>query len=268
MALKAQRQAGCRASLARRRGPKPGLWRRGVFRRATQNRTVCSSGDEVPESCRRSPCPSAIWRSPSRSRSPLPRARADCIAEAAARHHVNADVLRAIGWQESRLQPQAAVGHNANGSIDVGAFQINSIHLSELARYGIDRRALADGCVCADVAAWHYRRQVDSARRHLAAPWGRTTRDTSVRAAWYANRIAAILMRWNVMPPAGPLPFQVGATRVHRSMRPLLSAPLPRGRIARQRHAIRHRQLRRLTAPSPFFRPRADSALQPRARPP
>ena len=34
-------------------------------------------------------------------------------------------VLRAIGWHESRLDP-AAVGHNANGSIDIGAFQINS----------------------------------------------------------------------------------------------------------------------------------------------
>src|SRR5690349_17595439 len=90
---------------------------------------------------------------------PLPRAHADCIDDAAARHQVNAAVLRAIGWQESRLRPEA-LGRNANGSIDIGAFQINSIHLAELGRHGIARAALADGCTSAEVAAWHYRRQI------------------------------------------------------------------------------------------------------------
>ncbi len=153
-------------------------------------------------------------------------AHADCIDDAAARHQVNADVLRAIGWQESRLRP-AALGHNANGSIDVGAFQINSIHLPELARYGIDRAALADGCVCADVAAWHYRRQialqgdgwlaVGAYHSHMAA-----------RAAWYANQIAAILMGWKVMPP-GRLPFPAARSPApSRPRAPLPSAPPPR----------------------------------------
>ena len=138
-------------------------------------------------------------------------AHADCIDEAAARHQVNALVLRAIGWQESRLQP-AAVGRNANGSIDVGAFQINSVHLSELGRYGIDRAALADGCVSADVAAWHYRRQVDQYGDSWLAV-GAYHSQTPARAAWYANRIAAILMRWNAMQ-AGALPFAAERTLV------------------------------------------------------
>ena len=136
-------------------------------------------------------------------------ARADCIDDAAARHQVNALVLRAIGWQESRLQP-AALGRNANGSIDVGAFQINSVHLSELSRYGIDRAALADGCVGADVAAWHYRRQIEKHGDNWQAV-GAYHSGTSVRAAWYANQIAAILMRWNAMP-SGPLPFAADRT--------------------------------------------------------
>ena len=136
-------------------------------------------------------------------------ARADCIADAAARHHVNGDVLRAIGWQESRLQP-LALGRNTNGSIDVGAFQINSTHLGELARYGIDRAALNDGCVSADVAAWHYRRQVDREGNTWLAVGAYHSR-TAARAAGYANRIAAILMRWRVMP-AGPLPFPAERT--------------------------------------------------------
>ncbi|MFL6700150.1 MAG: lytic transglycosylase domain-containing protein [Vitreoscilla sp.] len=129
---------------------------------------------------------------------------ADCIDDAATRHQVNALVLRAIGWHESRLQP-AALGRNANGSIDVGAFQINSVHLSELGRYGIDRKALADGCLSAEVAAWHYRRQVDAYGDNWQAV-GAYHSQTAPRASWYANQIAAVLMRWNAMP-AGALPF-------------------------------------------------------------
>jgi len=136
--------------------------------------------------------------------------RADCIDDAAARHRVNADVLRAIGWQESRLRPEALL-RNADGSVDIGAFQINSVHLPELSRHGIDRAALGDGCVSAEAAAWHYRRQVDA----LGDTWlavGAYHSRTSARAAWYANQIAAILARWNVMP-LGARPFPVEATR-------------------------------------------------------
>jgi soluble lytic murein transglycosylase-like protein len=149
-----------------------------------------------------------------------PPAQADCIDDAAARHQVNAHVLRAIGWQESRLRP-TAVGHNANGSIDVGAFQINSIHLPELARHGVDRAALTDGCVSADVAAWHYRRQIDLQGDGWPAVGGYHSR-TAARAAWYANQIAAILMRWNVMPPGAP-PFP--ADRTLAPGRPLPGRP-------------------------------------------
>jgi hypothetical protein len=158
-------------------------------------------------------------------------AQADCIDDAALRHQVNSLVLRAIGWQESRLQP-AALARNANGSIDMGAFQINSVHLPELGRFGIDRTALADGCVSADVAAWHYRRQIDL----LGDGWqavGAYHSRTPARAAWYANQIAAILMRWNVMQ-AGALPFPAERTlspaRTARPARPARPpAPLARG---------------------------------------
>ena len=129
---------------------------------------------------------------------------ADCIADAAARQQVSADVLRAIGWQESRLRP-AALGRNADGSVDMGAFQINSVHLAELSRYGIDRAALADGCVNAEVAAWQYRRQVDLLGDNWRAV-GAYHSHTPARGAWYANQIAAILMGWNVTP-TGALPF-------------------------------------------------------------
>ena len=161
--------------------------------------------------------PSSTSQAPSRLRPALAcvlsatvvAARADCIADAAARHQVNVLVLRAIGWQESRLQP-TALGRNANGSIDIGAFQINSVHLPELARYGIDRAALGDGCVSAEVAAWHYRRQIELHGDNWQAV-GAYHSGAPARAAWYANQIAAILMRWNAMP-SGPLPFPADRT--------------------------------------------------------
>ncbi|KHK49868.1 lytic transglycosylase [Ralstonia sp. A12] len=86
-------------------------------------------------------------------------ALADCIDDAAAYHGVNAQVLRAIGYQESHLNSQAH-NWNRNGSEDLGMFQINTIHLSELARYGIGRQMLYDPCVSAYVAAWHLARKV------------------------------------------------------------------------------------------------------------
>jgi hypothetical protein len=153
-------------------------------------------------------------------------AHADCIADAAARQRVNAEVLRAIGWQESRLQP-SALARNADGSIDVGAFQINSIHLVELARYGVDRAALADGCMSAEVAAWHYRRQIEREGDTWRAVGAYHSR-TAARAAWYANRIATILMQWRVMP-AGPLPYPPERARARdarrRPLPPAASAP-------------------------------------------
>lgn len=153
-------------------------------------------------------------------------AHADCIDDAAARHQVDAVVLRAIGWQESRLQP-AALGRNTDGSIDLGAFQINSVHLPELYRHGIDRAALADGCVSAEVAAWHYRRQVDLHGDNWLAVGAYHSR-TPARAAWYANQVATILMRWNAMP-VGALPFPPERTlpprRPSLTLRP--APPLP-----------------------------------------
>ncbi len=136
-------------------------------------------------------------------------AHGDCIDQAALRHGVNGQVLRAIGWHESRLKPQA-LARNVNGTWDIGAFQINSQHLSELARHGIDSRALGDGCTSAFVAAWHYARQV---RRH-GNTWravGAYHSNTPARSAWYANAIATVLMAWKVLP-AGPLPYDSAVT--------------------------------------------------------
>ena len=88
-----------------------------------------------------------------------PAARADCFDEAAAYQHVNPAVLRAIAWQESHGRGDA-LHRNANGSLDYGIMQINSIHQSELRRWGIAAEQLMQPCVSVYVAAWHLRKMM------------------------------------------------------------------------------------------------------------
>ena len=79
-------------------------------------------------------------------------ASADCIEGAAHRFGTNPDVLRAIAIVESHVRPHA-VRNNLNGSTDRGLFQINSIHLTELARAGFVPGDLHDVCLSSNAAA-------------------------------------------------------------------------------------------------------------------
>jgi lysozyme-related protein Hpa2 len=132
------------------------------------------------------------------------QAHADCIHEAALHHGVNPHVLRAIGWHESRLRPHA-IGHNQNGTVDIGAFQINSMHLGKLSKYGVNASSLKNGCVSAYVAAWHYKKQVYEYGNTWRAVGAYHSR-TPARSAWYANAIAKVLIQWHVLP-SGALPY-------------------------------------------------------------
>ena len=127
-----------------------------------------------------------------------------CVPDAAAHHQVNAQVLAAIAWVESRFEPNAR-SYNTNGSVDMGAFQINSIHAPLLSQYGIELKDLHDPCVGAYVAAWLYAKQV----RRFGPNWaavGAYHSQTPHRQRWYANRVAQVLMNWRVIPK-GQLPY-------------------------------------------------------------
>lgn len=63
-------------------------------------------------------------------------------------------MLKAILKVESNFNPHAA-NRNANGTVDVGIAQINSMHFARLDKYGIKPAHLMDGCVSTYVAAWH-----------------------------------------------------------------------------------------------------------------
>ena len=84
---------------------------------------------------------------------------APCVTAAAEYHTVNPWILKAILKVESDFNPRA-VNRNANGSIDVGMAQINSIHFAKLKRWGIAPADLMDGCIATYVAAWHLANQI------------------------------------------------------------------------------------------------------------
>ncbi len=76
-----------------------------------------------------------------------------CWDAAAVRYGVSSELLYAIARTESALDPQA-VGHNQNGTHDIGLMQINSTWLPKLATHGIDEQELLEPCTNIQVGAW------------------------------------------------------------------------------------------------------------------
>jgi soluble lytic murein transglycosylase-like protein len=95
-------------------------------------------------------------RAPAAASADLPADR--CVAAAASYHRVSRTLLRAVLQIESAMQP-GAINRNRNGTLDLGIGQLNSVHLPELASYGIRPVDLLDACTGTYVAAWHLARQ-------------------------------------------------------------------------------------------------------------
>ncbi|WP_347467361.1 transglycosylase SLT domain-containing protein [Burkholderia stagnalis] len=93
-------------------------------------------------------------------------ARADCLDDAAAFHHVNVSLLRGIAQVESGMKTNA-VNTNANGTTDIGLMQINSSWLPTLSREGISEQSLYDPCTNAYVGAWILSQNI----RQLGPTW-------------------------------------------------------------------------------------------------
>jgi len=122
-----------------------------------------------------------------------------CVSDASTRHGVNPDLLLAILQVESGLRADP-VRRNANGSIDVGIAQINSIHFSELRRYGVEWQHLLKPCVGIHVAAWHLKNQI---LRH-GNTWFAVGAYHSVTPSFnqiYQGRVVRALMRMGKLPP-------------------------------------------------------------------
>jgi len=81
---------------------------------------------------------------------PCRSAWAFCFIEAGQRYNISPQVLEAIAWVESNMQPQA-IHHNRDGSFDYCHMQINSYwkrHLKHRWEH------LAEPCYCTMVGAW------------------------------------------------------------------------------------------------------------------
>jgi soluble lytic murein transglycosylase-like protein len=114
-------------------------------------------------------------------------ANADCIDDAAAWRHISPKLVRAIAQQESGMRT-GAIDVNANGTEDIGLMQINSSWLPSLARFGIRREQLFDGCVNAYVGTWI----LASNFRHFGQTWkavGAYNASSNARQLLYANSI-------------------------------------------------------------------------------
>ncbi|KND61883.1 hypothetical protein BVER_05948 [Candidatus Burkholderia verschuerenii] len=124
----------------------------------------------------------------------------DCFEQAGAYQGVNPLVLRAVAWRESKGDA-AAINHNANGSIDIGQLQINSIHFSDLKREGIPHRALMDPCVNVFVAAWLMKQKMVKYGNTWRAIGAYHSESPKQRDA-YARSIQQILVSWGEPRPA------------------------------------------------------------------
>lgn len=73
-------------------------------------------------------------------------ATASCYDTYARYYRVDVALLKAIAWTESKGDAMAIGPALPDGNVALGELQINTIHLAELAAYGIEREDLFDGC--------------------------------------------------------------------------------------------------------------------------
>lgn len=109
-----------------------------------------------------------------------------CMVTAAQRYALPLDVFRAViategGWDGLKKR-------NRNGSYDLGRAQINTIHLAELAQYGVSEVQLVrDACVNLHVAAYRLRSEINRVGDFWRGVGNYHSRTPSLNAAYQAR---------------------------------------------------------------------------------
>jgi len=120
-----------------------------------------------------------------------------CVIQAALRQGVPANVLLALASMEGGKNGQLM--HNANGTDDLGHFQINTIHFSQ--RGVFSRVSLSDaawrGCYNAELAAWILRQRLNVPSQ--ADYWTRVAMYHSATPKYnaiYRAKVIPLAARW------------------------------------------------------------------------
>ena len=125
-----------------------------------------------------------------------------CWDQAAERYGLSSELLYAIARTESGLDPQA-VGHNRNGTRDIGLMQINSAWLQRLQAHGIAERDLYDPCTSIHVGAWILAGNVQRLGYTWEAVGAYNARNPALRRA-YAERVYRQVSRTRAAQAATP----------------------------------------------------------------
>lgn len=88
--------------------------------------------------------------------------REACIERAAAHYGAHPDIVRAVMRTEGGKTGK--IRYNKDGSFDIGKMQINSVHLPELAKYGITQAMLTnDECLNIHVGTYYLQKNIITA---------------------------------------------------------------------------------------------------------
>lgn len=124
---------------------------------------------------------------------PMRPLTADCVLDAAHARGIPVAVLFAILATENGKTGEAL--RNTNGTWDMGPFQVNTIHLKELAAMGLSPSAvLRDGRVNAHAAAWLLQREYKRTGNLWQAIGAYHSRTPRLRDA-YIRRVKSNLKR-------------------------------------------------------------------------
>lgn len=126
----------------------------------------------------------------------------ECVLASSVKRNVPANVLLAIA--DIERSKEGDVRRNKNGSFDFGRWQINSVHLKELASYGVSPEVARyyltrDGCYGADFAAYRLQRCLVDPKLRDKDFWERAACYHSVTPEYnaiYRGKLKPLAKRW------------------------------------------------------------------------